>query len=875
MKEVNSLTKEELYKELKSSPKGLTEKDAKERLNIYGKNLIKRKKKFGLIRIFFSQFNSFLIYILIVAAAISFLLKHNIDGYVISGVVLVNALIGFFQQHRAERSIQKLKGLVVQKSKVMRDGRMMEVFSEDLVPGDIVVLGAGDKIPADLKIIELENLEVIESILTGESMPILKKAHDEKIDVPLQKRKDLLFMGTSVVKGSAKAMVMKTGMKTLFGEIAEELQEINTSKTPIQKRLDKFSKQVGFIILGMVLVIALLGLTDKFDLVEMFLVSVALAVSAIPSGLPAVLTISFAISSMLMSKKNVVIRRLPAVESLGSVTVICSDKTGTLTEEKMNIEEVYSSGFFYEVKEKSLKLDGKKIDLKKHKELIHLLKTGILCNNSRYELFNKQIKILGDPTENSLLELAMKFNLDKKNLSEENPSIKKLEFDSDRKMMSVLRDTGKNNTLYTKGALTKVLLKSKFELRNGQIRNLTEKRKKEIINRSLEMENKALRVLALAYKPFPKGAEPKEKDLIFLGFVGMIDPPRKEVKKAISECIRAGIDVKIITGDSELTAKAICEKIGIEGRVVNDLELENMSDEELKEQIKSISIFARVTPKQKLRITKILQELGETVAITGDGVNDVLALKSADVGVAMGKRGTDVSREVSDIILIDDNFASIVEGVKKGRVTYDNVKKFTKYILSVNFAGIFVILTALLLGFPLPMLPLQILLLNLLSDSFASLALVFEKEEDVMNTKPRKEKSLMEGIWQFIVFAGIVAFLSNIIIFILTLNGGMEIERVRTLVVTTAIIYELFFVYTVRSKESLFKIGIFSNKWLNYSVLFTLLFYLLLIYTPLGNIFELVPLTLSNWLLVVPFAFSGLIIFEIYKLLFNKKVKSK
>ncbi len=873
MKEAYQQSIENFYKSLNSSEKGISPTEASTRLKRYGKNTIKKKKTLRPIKVFFSQFNSFLIYILIVATMISFFLGHLVDGFVIGSIVLLNALIGFFQQFKAEKAISNLKKLIISKSKVIRNGVVQEISSEELVPGDVVILGAGNKINADSRIIESENLQVNEAILTGESLPIGKENISINSQVSLSERKNMLFTGTSVVRGTAKALIIGTGKNTVFGEIAESLQDIKKTKTPIQKRLDRFSKQIGLIILGLVFIIALLGFTKRFDLVEMFLTAVALAVSAIPEGLPAVLTISFAISSLMMSKKNVIIRKLPAVESLGSVTVICSDKTGTLTEEKMTIQEMYASGELYDKKESSVIQNNKKLDILKSKELTHLIKTSILCNNSRYEKFDGNYKIIGDPTENALVQTSLDLGFDKKLLVEQNPSIKKFEFDSVRKMMSVLRDTGKNNTLYTKGAIKKVLEKSAFELRNGQVRKLGEKRKNEILKEAEKMESKALRVLAFAYKILSKKELPKENNLIFIGFAGMIDPPRPEVKQAIEECKEAGIKIKIITGDSEITAKAIGEQIGIMGRVVNELELEKMSDEQLLKSIPEISIFARVTPKQKLRITQTLQKLKEVVAITGDGINDVLALKSADVGIAMGKRGTDVSRDVSDIVLVDDNFASIVEGVKQGRTTYDNIKKFTKYLLAVNFSEIFLVLITLILRLPLPLTALQILWMNLASDSFPSLSLVFEKGENVMKSKPRTEKSIMSGIWRFIIFAGILAFIAELAVYFIGLNRGLPIEEVRTLVLTTALLYELLFVYTCRSKQSLKKTKIFSNKWLNVAVLFSLGLHLILLYTPFGAIFDMVPLTLSDWFFVLPFAVSGVVIFEIAKFIKLKKIK--
>jgi P-type Ca2+ transporter type 2C len=872
MKEApHSQSIENLFSNLKSSKKGLTQEEVQLRLQKHGKNIIKKTKKLEPLKIFFEQFKSFLIYILIVAAIISFLINHLIDGIVISVIILLNAGIGFFQQYKAEKALESLKKLLVHKSRVLRENKVIEINSEEIVPGDILILEAGNKINADCRIIESENLQTNEAPLTGESLPVDKSSKNISEKIVLAERTNMLFTGTQVVRGTTKALVVSTGMKTEFGKIAETLQEIKIQKTPMQKRLNKFSKQVGIFILIFVAVVMLLGLLEHFDALDMFLTSVALAVSAIPEGLPAVLAIAFAISSLAMSKHNVIVRKLPAVESLGSVTVICSDKTGTLTEEKMSVQEIFSNNQLYTKKSKELFFKGKKIDLKQNKEIFQLLKTSILCNNATYELVKDKYEIIGDPTENALVSASLDLNLNKKLMVEKEPSVKKFEFDSKRKMMSVLRNNGRTNTLYSKGAIEKILAVSNSELINGQVRNLTEKRKKEILESSKQMEKNALRVLAFAFKNFKNQKDAKEENLVFLGFAGMIDPPRKEVKNAIQLCKDAGIKVKMITGDSPVTANAIAKQIGIYGKTITEDQLQKMSNEDLLKQIEDIAIFARTTPAQKLRITKLLQKKGEIVAITGDGVNDALALKAADIGIAMGIRGTDVARDVSDIVLVDDNFASLVEGVKQGRKTYDNIKKFTKYLLAVNFDEILLILMALFLKWPLPLLPLQILWINLVTDSFPALTLIFEKQENVMKTKPRKEKSILDNIWKFIIVAGVFAFIIAFAVYLIGMKKGFPIELTRTLVLTTTIIYELLFIYTCRSDDSIFKKGFFSNKWMNIAVLFSIAMHLVLIYTALGNFFGTVPLTLDNWLLILPFAVSGLIVFEVAKLFKRKK----
>lgn len=872
-------SKEEIFKEFNTNYSGLNNNFISQAEKKYGKNIIKKTNKLEPIKIFFEQFRSFLIYILFAAAVISFLIKDNLEGMVICAVILVNAIIGFYQQYKAEKSINNLKKLLIPYAKVIRNGRLKKIKSNNLVPGDLVVFETGDKVSADCRIIEAQNLQTNEAVLTGESFPISKHSKILHLDTSLAERKNMLYSGTQIVSGKAKAIVVATGSYSEFGKIAHTVQSIAQTKTPIQKRLDVFSKKVGIFILALVSLIVILGLTEYFDLAQMFKTAASLAVSAIPSGLPAVLSISFAIASVFMAKRNVVVRKLPAVETLGSVNVICTDKTGTLTEEKMQIQKLFSNNKEFDLKNKQIFFRNKKIYIKKNKQLSHLLKISLLCNNSKFEEIEGKYEFIGDPTESTLVALGLDLGFNKKVLSAKEPRIKEFEFDSERKMMSVLRDSGINNTLYSKGAPEKILKLCKQELRDGQIKRLTEKRKNELLNSSKNLESEALRVLGFAYKNFSKKSNAEEKGLIFVGFAGMIDPPRKEVKSAISQCLKAGISIKMITGDSAVTAEAISKQIGIKGEIVLGSDLDQMSDSELLREIDNIGVFARATPQQKLRIAKTLQAKDNIVAITGDGVNDVLALKSADIGVAMGIRGTDVARDVSDVVLLDDNFASIVQGVRQGRKTYDNIKKFTKYLLAVNFSEIFLIGIALILAMIfgeetwfLPLLPLQILWINLITDTLPSITLSLEKEENVMKSKPRNEKNILEGIWKFIIVAGTFTLLAKFTAYLFGIYYGFSPERTQTIVLTTAVIYEMFFVYTCRSDKPLFQIGIFSNKWLNYAVLTSLFLHLILIYTKLGEFFGVIPLTeLADWILIIILSISGVVFFEIRK--YFKKMK--
>jgi len=639
----------------------------------------------------------------------------------------------------------------------------------------------------------------------------------------------------------------------------------------MQKKLDKFAKQISLVIIFLAVLIFVLGLLEKQNAIEMFLTSVALAVSAIPEGLPAIITISLAFATNNMARKNVIIRRLPAAETLGSVTIICSDKTGTITEEKMTVREIFVGNKFYKKQDNSITYKNKKINLEKEKELLQLLKISVLASNARFEEKEKGkgYVIYGDPTESALVLSALDLGVNRKLLTEREPRIKEISFTSERMMMSILRKGERRQILYSKGASDVIINKSSQELREGTIINIKNKRKKQLKKIAESLENKGYRVLAFAFKFVKVPEEIKEENLIFLGFIALLDPPRKEVKEAIKLCKKAGIKIKMITGDSALTAKTIAKEIGIKGKTITGQELEKMSDSDLKKEIEDIGIFARISPKQKLRIVNILKKKGEEIAITGDGVNDVLALKKADIGISMGKRGSDVAREVSDMILLDDNFASIVKAVEEGRTVYDNSKKATKFLLACNFVEIFLIAYSIIRRLPLPLLPLQILWINLITDSLPALALTKEKGEEVMESKPRKEKSILTGIFWFILIASIIALIAELFVFHYSLSN-LPVEKTRTMVMFTVIGFEALFVFVCRSKKSLKRIGLFSNKWIVYAFFAIILLQVVLIYTPLAPLFSIVPLSLKEWFYVLLASLPGLVLFETWKLVREK-----
>lgn len=860
MVEYHSIKKEEVIKNLDSQVSGLEESEAKRRLEEYGLNELKQIYKVSPIKIFFKQFNNFLIYVLLAAIVISLLIRHYIDASVILVIVLLNASLGFFQQYKAEQSIIKLKQLFIPQAKVFRNNKLQLISSKEVVPGDIILFEEGDKVLADCRIIEAENLELNEAVLTGESNPVEKIDTIIKQDGIISERINMLYTGTMVVKGKAKAIVVSTGMETEFGKIALKLQEIHLPETPMQKKLDKFAKQVTLIAIVLAGLLFALGTFYGEDKFEMLLTAIVLAVSAIPEGLPAIITITLAMATNKMLKGNVLIRRLPVAETLGSITVICSDKTGTMTEEKMRVVEVFCNNKLYHHIGSDIALANQRVEIDKEKELFNLVKTSILASNARFEECSGcEYKIIGDPTEQALVSLAVDLGVNRKILTELEPRIKEISFSSERKMMSILRESIRRNVLYSKGAPSSILDKASFEFKEDGIFSISPRRKQELKRTAETMEKKGYRVLAFSYK-YLTDEKNLEQGTIFLGFMALLDPPRKEISQAIELCRNAGIKVKMITGDSLLTAETVGKQIGIHGRVVGGQELMQMSDKKLADEIENISIFARIDPKQKLRIVEILMGRGEQVAITGDGVNDILALKRADIGIAMGKRGSDVSRDVSDMILLDDNFLSIVRGIEQGRLVYDNTKKATKFLLAANMGEMVLIFFTILLKLPLPVLPLQILWVNLVTDSFPAFALTREEEENLMSTKPRKEASILSGILPAIIGASIISVISNLILIFL----ASSLDKTRTMVMFSMIIFETFFAFSCRSNKPIYKLK--TNKYLWYAVLVTILLQLLLIFTPLAHLFKIVPLTGIEWIYVSIAGLSGFVLFELWKL---------
>jgi Ca2+-transporting ATPase len=874
----HAIDKKEALENLKSHEEGLSRHEAFIRLEKYGKNELKETHKISPFMIFIQQFKSVFIAILFFAAIFSLFIEHYVDVLVIAIIILLNSIIGFLQQYKAEKTIAEMKNLLVPKVKVFRDNKLEEIGANELVPGDVISLSEGDKIMADCRVLHSNELETNEAILTGESFSQSKSSETLKLDAELANRENMLYMGTLVVRGSARAIVVATGMNTEFGKIARIVQTIQIVKTPLEIKFDSLSKKLAIIILVLAAITSLIGFFRGENIFDMILAGISIAVGVIPEGLPAVMAITLALAIGRMQKHNALIRRLPAAETLGRTTVICVDKTGTLTEEEMTVTRFYCGREYYGIKDHSFYYENKKVNPLETGDIKTLLKIGIMCNNARIEKKDgKILGIFGDPTEKALVISADKAGLLKREETEREARLKEYSFSSKRKMMSIVRKTPSGIISYVKGAPDIILKHSTHELVNGRVIHLTTNRKQELITAYQNMASQALRVLGFAYREVSPNfnQETAETNLIFVGYQGIIDPPRKEVAQSIKECIDAGIKVKMLTGDSLLTAEAVSKMIGLDGSSIEGRELEKMSDSEFSDAVRTKCIFARITPEIKYKIVQTLKKQNEIVAVTGDGINDVLALKDAHIGVAMGIRGTDVARESSDMVLLDDNFSSIVYAVKEGRRVYDNLHKSIKFHLAANIHELFLVLFALMLAFPLPMLPIAILWINLITDSLPSIALSFENaEEDIMKRKPIKhEDDILKNITPFIVTAGIISFIVSMALFIFYYKTTGSIDLARTVATTACAVSEFFLVFTCRSNnKNVWKIGVFSNRFLVYSVLGAFILQMIAIYyLPLASVFSFVPLSASQLTITILASSAALIFFEAQKFVKSRK----
>ncbi len=867
------LSKEEVEEKLSTSfSKGLSKDEVYRRLEQYGPNELEEKGRRTIFQMFLDQFKDFMIAVLIVAAIISGLLGEITDAIIILLIVVLNAVLGVVQENKAEQSLEALKKMASPTAKVIRNGMPDVVPASQLVPGDVVVLEAGDFVPADIRLIETSNLKIEEAALTGESVPVEKCSQKlEKEDVPLGDRVNMAYSGSIVTYGRGKGIVVGTGMNTEMGKIAEMIQTSEETVTPLQKRLEVVGKTLGTAALAICGVIFIVGILYGKEIFQMFLTSVSLAVAAIPEGLPAIVTIVLAVGVQRMARRNAIIRKLPAVETLGSATIICSDKTGTLTQNRMTVEQVYYNGQFLSTH----KLEKEK-SLDDHLKL--LVTTGVLCNDTQMVVEGEKKKTIGDPTETALVQLGLKVGLDKDVLDTNLPRVDELPFDSERKLMTTVHKLENGYRVFTKGAPDRLILRCNRILLDGKVVDISEDHLQQIQKANDDMASRALRVLGMAYKDLDDlNYTDKEKELenglIFVGLVGMIDPPRPEAKKAIKICQRAGIKPIMITGDHKITAVAIARQLGILERdeeAITGVELDRLSDEEFKERVKDISVYARVSPEHKVRIVKAWQAWGEIVAMTGDGVNDAPALKIADIGAAMGKVGTDVAKEAADMVLTDDNFATIVAAVEEGRIIFANILKAIQYLLSCNVGEILVIFIATMLNWEEPLLPIHILWINLVTDSFPALALGMEPaERDIMDKKPRDPNARIfsRGMVRRIVYQGFLTGVLTLTAFTIGLRDGLDIGR--TMAFAALTFGELVHVLNVRSnKYSIFKIGFLTNRYVVGAMAISGLLQILVMTVPfLSDVFNVTALNLKHWMWVAILALARLVVVEIVKLL--------
>ena len=844
------LKKEDVLKKIGSNEKtGLGRRDIKQQKQKYGLNKLEDKPQESLLVKFVKQFDDFMIIILIIAsiisAGVSYIQGENdyVDSIIIIAIVILNALMGVIQEAKAEKAIESLKKMTPPKAKVLRESVTTEINAEDLVPGDIIILEAGNYVPADCRLLETHNLKIEESSLTGETEPVEKNADIIcKQNVPLGDKLNMAFMASIVVNGHAKAVVTEIGINTNVGKIANMMLQDEAPETPIQKKLEQVGKILGILCLVICVIIFAIGLINKIEPIEMFMTSVGLAVAAIPEGLPAIVTIMLSIGVTKMAKNNCIIRKLPAVETLGSSRVICSDKTGTLTQNKMTVVEI------------------KARDANLTSEL------SCMCTDCEIIRKRGKLEISGEPTEIALVQNALNRNKNKTELEQNMPRVEEIPFDSNRKMMTTIHKKENKYLVITKGAPDVLIEKCK----------LTFDEKRKIQRENMQMAEKALRVIAVSYKkldflPIKIDSQTIENNLNFVGLVGMIDPPREGVKEAVKTCKQAGIKTVMITGDHIETAKAIAKQLDILGakdKAITGQELDRISQERLEKEISLYSVFARVTPEHKVRIVKAWQKTGAVVAMTGDGVNDSPALKNADIGIAMGKSGTDVARNASDMILTDDNFVTIVKAIKQGRNIYDNIKKAIHFLIATNIGEIITIFMGLILGFKSPLLAIQLLWINLVTDSLPAIAIGLEPpEKDIMRRKPvnSKKSIFADGLWNKIIIEGIMLGTLTLLSFSIG-NKYYDLEVARTMTFISLGLMELVHSFNIKSEDSIFKVGIFENKFLIGSFILGVFVQTIVVFIPaLADIFQLVQLTQEQWLITIGISLLPIPLMEIQK----------
>jgi len=900
----------EVLKSLNSGLEGLTRSEVSTRLEKYGANELAEKEKISALKIFIDQFKSFLIIILLAATVVSAFIGEWLDAIIIFAIVIACALLGLYQEFKSEKAVEALKKVAALTARVIRKGEEVEIPARDIVPGDIVVLRTGDKVPADCRLIEEMNLRVDEAPLTGESKPVKKSILPlEKNDVAVADRKNMVYTATVITYGHGKGVVTSTGMNSEFGKVATMIQEVQEEETPLKKRLDVIGKWLGIFSLIICAVAGTIGIIKGHGVLEMFIWGVSLAVAAVPEALPAVVTGALSIGVSKMAKKNAIVRKLPAVETLGCTTVICSDKTGTLTKNEMTVRQIYTNGEMFEVTGVGFQPEGEylnkgsRINPKGNPNLSLLSKISTLCNDVYLNKTDTGWSIIGDPTEGALLVSAIKAGMNVEELRKEMPRIGEVPFESERKRMSTIHSVNGIKVAYIKGAPEIILDLSTHLLKYGKIVPLTEEERGNILKVNEQMASNALRILGLAYRHLPEdlseySPETVEKELVFVGLQGMIDPPRDEVIEAMKRCKEAGIKAVMITGDHKLTATAVARELGQlpeevekKSRILTGTELDRMDAQQLEDVIENVVVYARVSPEHKLRIVDAFKKKGEVVAMTGDGINDAPALKRADIGVAMGITGTDVTKEASSMVLADDNFASIVAAVEEGRAIYDNIKKYLVYLISCNIAEILILGGSFFIGLPLPLVAIQILWVNLTTDGLPALALgVDPPDPDIMGRPPRDPQ---ESVFSRRVIALMAVMALNITFVIVPIffwylksggyylpgiSGAMKEEillKGQTMVLAMMILFELVNAYNNRSdRHSIFKVGLFKNKWLNWSILFSIVLAVIVIQVPaLDPLFHTSFLTGKDWIIVTLAALTIFPVVEITKWILNRMEK--
>jgi magnesium-transporting ATPase (P-type) len=873
------LNSSEIFRQFHTSESGLADEEARKRLGQYGPNKLAEEKAISKLRIFFHQFASPLIYILLLAALVTIFLREYVDSGVILSVLFLNAVIGYFQEFKAEESVRALKRMIVSQARVWREGREKEINSEELVPGDLVILASGSKVPADIRLVSEIDLKIDESMLTGESVPVDKDPNPiQQENLSPGDQLNMAFMGTIVVSGRGRGIVVATGGQTSLGGIAREVREAEITTTPLQARFHRFSNRIGLLVLGAAVILVAIGVLIGEPLKDMFMTAVAAAVATVPEGLPVVLTIALAAGIRRMARKNAIIRQLPAVETLGSTTVICTDKTGTLTKNEMTVKVVFDGEHVFGLTGSGYSPEGEILhewvppSQKERKNLFMALRIGLLCNESTIDQENGEYRINGDPTEGALIVAAMKGGLKPGEEREEYREIGLLPFESEYGYMATLHRQGGKKWVFVKGGVEKMLDLCTTCLATDEIRT------QEILETSNRFAREGMRVLAMAYKEAPPDLEvlrhkDVEGNLILAGIQGMIDPPRPEVMEAIQGCRQAGIRVVMITGDHPATAAAIGKMLGIardESAALTGKEVEGMSDEALFAQVGRVSIYARVAPHHKMRIVQQLMKRGEIVAVTGDGVNDAPALKAAHIGVAMGRKGTDVAKEASDMVITDDNFAAIFSAVGEGRVVFENIRKVIFFLIPTGVAAIGSILGSILLGVPIPYTPSQLLWINLVTNGLQVLALTFEPgEKDVVRRPPRdpREGIMSRVLVERTVIVGLLISVGVVYNFVTELRAGVPLDQARTIAVTTMVFFQFFQAWNSRSEtESVFRLSPFSNPFLLYGLVASVLAQLASIYFfAFQWVLRTEPLSLAEWIKIAVMSLTVILVVEIDK----------